>query len=279
MKYFLILLSVASFACLNSCVKKIDVIHDIHDTVFISPLKTDTFSRVTIHTDTVIKNDNHIDTVIQVRHDTLILYKTTSDTLFKYYLDTVFLTKTLHDTVTKSVYMFDTVNNIQVITLHDTIIRINTVVTVDTVYTYSNSTNYPVPARDSGQIYITFDTIPGFVLTDIQITNLLSYIPGTLTDQTPAQYTQVSDYVPINYPNYGWMIHPVGPMICNIVFYYSWTVPNNITTTLQTFDYSHSWSTLPLNPTGGADGTVHVSKAVFNYIDLTKIFFITIKNH
>ena len=186
-----------------------------------------------------------MDTVIQVRHDTMILTKTTVDTLYK----------------------------------SDTVYRTNSVVTVDTVYTYSLGVNYPVPARDSGQIYITFDTIPGFVLTDIKITNLLSYIPGTLTDQTPAQYSQVSDYIPVNYPNYGWMIHPVGPMICNIEFYYSWTVPNNITTTLQTFDYSHSWSTLPLNPTGGADGTIHNSKAVFNYIDLTKIFFITIRNH
>jgi hypothetical protein len=210
-----------------------------------SPAQSDTFTRVTVHIDTVIKYDNHLDTVIQVRHDTMILTKTTIDTLFK----------------------------------SDTVYRTNTIVTTDTVYTYSLGINYPVPARDSGQIYITFDTIPGFVLTDIKITNLLSYIPGTLTDQTPAQYSQVSDYVPINYPNYGWMIHPVGPMICNIEFYYTWTVPNNITTTLQTFDYSHSWSTLPLNPTGGADGTVHSSKAVFNYIDLTKIFFITIKNH
>lgn len=245
MKYLLILLSVASFACLNACTKKIDVIHDIHDTLYLSPTKSDTFTRVAVHVDTVIKYDNHLDTVIQVRHDTLILTKTTIDTVFK----------------------------------SDTVYRTNTVVTVDTVYTYSLGVNYPVPARDSGQIYITFDTIPGFVLTDIKITNLLSYIPGTLTDQTPAQYSQVSDYVPINYPNYGWMIHPVGPMICNIEFYYSWTVPNNITTTLQTFDYSHSWSTLPLNPTGGADGTIHNSKAIFNYIDLTKIFFITIKNH
>ena len=210
-----------------------------------SPLKSDTSTRVTIHTDTVIKYDNHLDTVIQVRHDTMILIRTTTDTLLQ----------------------------------HDTVVSTNTIVTRDTVYAYSLGVNYPVPARDSGQIYITFDTIPGFILTDIQITNLLSYIPGTLTDQTPAQYTQVSDYVPINYPNYGWMIHPVGPMICNIVFYYSWTVPNNITTTLETFDHSHSWSTLPLNPTGGADGTIHSSKAIFNYIDLTKIFFINIKNH
>ncbi len=148
------------------------------------PLKSDTATIVAIHMDTVIKYDNHLDTVIQVRHDTMILIKTTYDTLLQ----------------------------------HDTIVRTNTVVTRDTVYTYSLGVNYPVPASDSGQIYITFDTVPGFVLTDIQITNLLSYIPGTLTDQTPAQYTQVSDYVPINYPNYGWMIHPVGPMICNIVF-------------------------------------------------------------
>ena len=265
--------------CLNACTKKIDVIHDIHDTVYMSQLKSDTFTRVSVHMDTVIKYDNHVDTVIQVRHDTLILTKTTTDTLFKYFLDTVYLTKILHDTTTKLVYMYDTVNNIEVVVQHDTVLKTNTVVTVDTVYGYSLGVNYPVPAKDSGQIYITFDTVPGFILHDIQITNLLTYIPGTLTDQTPAQYSQVSDYVPINYPNYGWMIHPVGPMICNIVFNYSWTVPNNITTTLQTFDHSHSWSTLPLNPTGGADGTIHTSRAVFNYIDLTKIFFINIKNH
>ena len=113
-----------------------------------SPLKTDTSTHVAIHMDTVIKYDNHLDTVIQVRHDTMILIKTISDTLLQ----------------------------------HDTVVRTNTVVTRDTVYTYSLGVNYPVPARDSGQIYITFDTVPGFILTDIQITNLLSYIPGTLTD-------------------------------------------------------------------------------------------------
>ena len=80
-----------------------------------SPLKSDTVTRVAIHMDTVIKYDNHIDTVIQVRHDTMILIKTITDTLLQ----------------------------------HDTIVRTNTVVTMDTVYAYSLGVNYPVPARDS----------------------------------------------------------------------------------------------------------------------------------
>jgi hypothetical protein len=279
MKYILILLSFVSILCCTSCVKTVDVEHNIHDTLYLFQ-KIDTFRITTVRTDTVIKHDNHVDTVIQVRHDTLILTKTITDTLFKYYLDTVYLTKILHDTVTEIVYIHDTVNNIRVVTQHDTIIQTNTVVVVDTVYSYySLGVNYPVPARDSGQIFITFDTVPGLTINNIQIINLQSYVPGSQTFQTPATYTQVSNYLPINYPLYGWMIHPVGPMICTIVFNYTWTVPNPVTITFQTFDHVHSWSAQTLNPTGGANGTTHTSQAVFSYIDLTQIFFMGIKNH
>ena len=283
MKLFLILLSLVSVTWLSSCVKTVDVEHSIHDTLYLFHPQTDTFRTVTVHTDTVVRQDNHIDTVIQVRHDTLILTKTITDTLFRYYLDTVYLNRILHDTVTETIYLHDTVNNIRIIVEHDTIIKTNTVVRVDTVYSYGYSLgglNYPVPARDSGRIYIVWDTLPGLIINDIQIINLGSYVPGSQTDQTPAQYSQVSDYLPIYYPEQGsWMIHPVGPMICTIVFTYTYTVPHPVLITFQTFDHAHSWSVMTVNKLGGADGQVFTLKAVFSYIDLTQIFFIYIKNH
>lgn len=279
MKYVLILLSVATILCFTSCVKTVDVEHDIHDTLYLLQPRTDTFRTVAVHTDTVIRQDNHVDTVIQVRHDTLILTKTTTDTLFKFYLDTVYLNRILHDTVTQIVYLHDTVNNIRIIIQHDTIIQTNTVIVVDTVYDYGYNLglNYPVPAKDSGQIYIVWDTVPGLIINNIQIVNLGSYIPGS---QFPSLYSQVSDYLPAYYPQFNsWMIHPVGPMICTIVFNYTWTVGNSPSITFQTMDHVHAWTTLTTNPLGGVDGTVRTSQAVFSYIDLTKIFFIYIKNH
>ena len=281
MKQFLVLLFVVSVTGLTSCVKTVDVQHDIHDTVYLSPLKPDTFRTITIQIDTVIKYDNHIDTVIQVRHDTLILIKTTTDTLYRYFLDTVYLTKILHDTITQMVYLHDTVNNTRVVIQHDTIVQTNTVVVVDTVYNYGSALglNYPIPATDSGFIFITFDTVPGLTINNIEIVNLQSYIPGSRTDQTPPAYSQVNNYLPVNYPNNGWMIHPVGPMICNITITYTWTVPYYPAFMFQTFDHQHSWNFQTSAKIGGANGAVFTSKAVFNYIDLSSIFFIYIKNH
>jgi hypothetical protein len=245
MKYFLILLTFASALFFPSCVKTVDVFHDVHDTLFLSRLQTDTFRTVTVHSDTVVKQDNHADTVIQVRHDTLIITKTITDTLFQ----------------------------------RDTVLQTHTIVEVDTVYSmgYSLGLNYAVPATDSGRIYIVWDTVPGLVINNIEITNLGSYIPGS--GQFPGQYSQVCNYKPTYYTNYGWMIHPVGPMICNIVINYTWTVPYFPNFTFQTFDHTHSWSVQTTDKLGGADGTQFTSRAVFSYIDLTQIFFIQIRNH
>lgn len=280
MKYVFILLAIVSIAWFTSCTKKIDVVHDIHDTLYRYVLKSDTFHTIVIHVDTIVKQDKHEDTVIQVRHDTLILTKTTTDTLFRNLFDTIYITRTLHDTITKTVYLHDTINNMQVVIQHDTIIKTNTVITVDTVYSYvySLNTSYPLPATDSGQIFITYDTLPGFRLDSIQIINLASYVPESQTSQTPARYTQVSTYIPINYPNYGWMIHPVGPMICTMTFYYTWITPNAVMTTLQTFDNLHSWIIPSFDPAPPPNGTEVQATRVFSYIDLSKIFFIRIKN-
>jgi hypothetical protein len=281
MKQILILLFVVSFTGFTSCIKTVDVQHNFHDTVYLSPLKPDTFRTTATQIDTVIRYDNHIDTVIQVRHDTMILIKTTTDTLYRFYADTVYLTRILHDTVTKMVYLHDTLNNTRTIIQHDTVIRTNTVVVADTVYNYGSALglNYPVPAKDSGFIFITFDTVPGLTINNIEIVNLQSYVPGSGTDQTLPVYSQVSNYLPVYYPNDGWMIHPVGPMICNITITYSWTVPNYPAFMFQTFDHQHSWNFQTSAKIGGSNGTVFTSKAVFNYIDLSSIFFIYIKNH
>ena len=245
MKYFLILLTFSAALFFASCVKTVDVFHDVHDTVFLSKPTTDTFRTVTIHTDTVVKQDNHVDTVIQVRHDTLIITKTTTDTLYQ----------------------------------RDTIVQTHTVITVDTVYSlgYTIGVNYVVPATDSGRIYIVWDTVPGLVINNIEITNLGSYIPGS--GQFPGQYSQVSNYLPTYYDNLGWMIHPVGPMICNIVINYTYTAPYYPIFTFQTLDHTHSWSIQTSALTGGATGTQYTWRAVFSYIDLTQVFFLQIRNH
>ncbi len=210
-------LGVFIFVSLQSCIKTMDVAHDTHDTIYLSRLQIDTFTRTNTVTDTFVIHDNHADTVTQIKHDTLIIVKTRTDTLFKSFLDTVYLTRAIHDTtvqivtvikhdtlqgnttvvvrhdtvinnvivpvhdtVSKTVYLHDTLNNFVKVFIHDTVVKIDTVVTYDTVTNYVsvNYLNYPVPAPDSGKLlYIALDTVPGMVIHTIEFQNVFSWTP------------------------------------------------------------------------------------------------------
>lgn len=229
-----LLVSSVLLLLMASCQKEISTQYKT-DTLY---LPVDTFTRYSIIMDTIIHYDTHKDTVIQVRHDTLIIKTTLIDTLWR----------------------------------HDTIVRINTVTRTDTVYKMPYLSAYPVPATDSGTIFISWDTIPGFVLSDITIANI-----GTFNGFS---YEQSNTYQP-QFNGTTWFIRVVKSMIAVISFHYSWTNP--VKFQLQTFHFGsgilHTWEVYSPGGIGGGPGTVHCcQEARFDYIDLPEIFQINISN-
>jgi hypothetical protein len=294
MKFILTLLTIASIAWFVSCTKKIDVLHDIHDTLYLQQVRVDTFHSVFTRIDTIVLHDNHKDTVVQIKHDTLILTKTTTDTLFKNLFDTVYLTKTLHDTITKTVYIHDTLNNCFTIIIHDTVIRIVTVVQIDTVTNYvrSNWLNYPVPAPDSvKQFFVHFDTIPGLTITSIEFQNIYSwdlsagsfgFFSQDITYNAPI-FTQVAFNGPA--PVHDWQIYLPGPMVCNIIITYNWL--DGVTFPifqLETFPSNPGpitrWETTAPGGISQGPGSIHIGQTSrFDYINLPSVFEMNIRNH
>ncbi len=276
MKFILAILAISALSWFTSCTKKIDVIHNNYDTVYLTQLKVDTFHTIIVRTDTVVKNNYHSDTVVQVKVDTLFLIKTTTDTLFRTYLDTVYLTKGLHDTliqvktiiqhdtliqtkfdttvrtvvqhdtvtntkivtvpdtVTKLVYLRDTINNIMKVFITDTIIKVNTVVTYDTVLRYQSL--YPVPATDSVVMryfldpndttihYNQYGSDSGsFVhVFSVTFTSVIASPDGTY--QTFTAYPQIGDFFDrtIQYLSHNQSIIVAPKMLCTIKINWSW---------------------------------------------------------
>jgi hypothetical protein len=289
MKYTLTLLAIALIS-LNSCTKRIDVIHDIHDTLYLEPVRVDTFHSVVTRIDTIVLHDNHTDTVVQIKHDTLILTKTTVDTLFRNLFDTVYLTKILHDTVNKTVYVHDTINNYICIVKHDTVIQVVTVVQIDTVTNFirTNWKNYPIPAPDSGQLlYVHFDTIPGLTITSIEFQNIYSWVPEA--GNSPGFFSQdITLHAPIftqvafngTPPVHDWQIYVPGPMVCNIIITYDWNATFLPVFQLETFPTNPgvrtTWETYA--PTGiPGPHTGQVSR--LDYINLPTVFQMNITSH
>jgi hypothetical protein len=289
MRYTLAFFTIA-LILLNSCTKKIDVIHDIHDTIYLEQTRVDTFHIVVTRIDTVILHDNHTDTVVQIKHDTLILTKTTTDTLFKNIFDTVYLTKTLHDTVTKTVYVHDTINNYICVVKHDTVIQIVTVVQIDTVTNFirTNWNNYPVPAPDSGKLlFIHFDTIPGLTITSIEFQNIYSWFPAAgsspgyffqdVTYHAPI-FTQVAFNSPP--PFHDWQIYLPGPMVCNIIITYDWDAnTSHPVFQLETFPTNPGPRTIwETTAPGGLPGPHMGQVSRLDYINLPTVFEMNIRN-
>ncbi|MDP9042880.1 MAG: hypothetical protein M3N30_12935 [Bacteroidota bacterium] len=274
-KLALLLLVLVILLSHQSCTKHIDIIHNVHDTLYIDgPAKIDTITRFVIRVDTVIRHDDHVDTVIQVKHDTLIIKSVRTDTLIQFLPDTIYLTKTLHDTVTRIQWLTDTINNYITVIKHDTVLRVDSVVTIDTVYSSNFQNSYPVPATDNGLIFIAYDTIGGtFWLDSITITNLASW------DNHNKVYTQHNAYIPkwdSNFKTY--VIRGPFSMIANLQFHYHWDVVASPQIMLSTFDHYHSWTAQTPNPQGGAPGTIRQIDWGFNFIDLGQVFTIYIKN-
>src|SRR5450432_432423 len=232
-----ILVAISMVVIYTSCVKTVDVIHNIHDTTILNHLQIDTFTRTSVKYDTTVIHDNNLDTVIQVKHDTIVVKTTTTDTLFKVFSDTLYLTKTVydttvktatiikhdtvinymtvtkydtvtnyvtvlkHDTVTKTQYLHDTLNNFTTVIQSDTIIKINTVIKTDTLYQYGFISNYKVPATDSMTIYLEYDTLPlTFKWDSIVIQNIETYVPPLIPFESGPTYTQQNTYYPSNDP-------------------------------------------------------------------------------
>jgi hypothetical protein len=284
MKYVLFILVIASVAWFSSCTKTVNIEHDVHDTLYLTQIKVDTFHSIVIRTDTLIKQDNNTDTVIQVKHDTIIVTKITTDTLFKTLFDSIYLTKTTHDTVTKIQYSTDTVNNYITVLKYDTILKINTVTVTDTLYQYVNPAGYPVPATDSQFLFIYFDTIPGLVIHSLTFTNINSWIPVSPYKPGQGQYTQIFTCSPQYDLSEGWFVRVPTPMICNISIDYDWTAPGPVHFILNTFNLGpgipSSWETSSPGGLGGSPGSVfHDYVAQFNYINLPVIGQLTIQNH
>lgn len=286
-----------------SCTKYIDKVdtQTLHDTLW--RLQVDTVHTFAMVRDTVIKLDTHVDTITQVKHDTLFITTTKTDTLFKSFLDTVYLTKTfrdtvvkqvviqLHDTVSKYVYLHDTINNFEKVFIHDTVVKITTTVQHDTVYRYyENAFGYPVPAKDSGQLlYIYLDTVPGFILKSIEFQNIYTF------HQTPGDYFQgifsqdntyttldVNPYT-VNNPQVSYQLNIPGPMVCNIIITYDWTVETPVTFELDTFNpgpgIRSEWKTYSPGGLGGAPGTKFSNQAQFQSINMPRVFSMRITNH
>jgi hypothetical protein len=185
-----LLLVVLLIASLQSCIKTVDVTHDIHDTTYINLAgHNDTVSHFAIIHDTITRSSVANDTVQIVKHDTLYITTTRIDTVLRYFIDTAYITRTVHDTVirvqeivkvqhdttqiwsydtvyvnrnvtvhdtvSRVQYLHDTINNVSVVYLHDTIVRIDKVITHDTVLRYNSL--YPVPATDSVVMKYQYD--------------------------------------------------------------------------------------------------------------------------
>lgn len=133
------------------------------------------------------------------------------------------------------------------------------VIVTDTV------TSFPLPTG-TGLTYIVYDTVPGFILDSILITDQ--------GDQT------VEKYVPERYLG-SWVIHPKTPMICSITFYIQWEEQSPPVFSpmigLYSFYNDHSWEIKVLNWSPHADW--HSTIVDFEFIDITKVFTIKLVNH
>ncbi len=242
MKYSFFILAIASIALLTSCTKKIEVVHNNYDTVYLSVLRVDTFHTIVVRTDTVLKHT--ADTLVEVKHDTLFLTKTTIDTLFRTYIDTVYLTRALHDTliqvktviqhdtiiatktilvpdtITKLIYLHDTINNIERVLIRDTIIKIETFVEHDTVLKYQPILGYAVPATDSVSIVVRIDS--NVTLHAITFTNLISSPDGSIQSFTtlPRNVVYADGYVDMYGQKYQGAIVTAPKMLCSVSFDY-----------------------------------------------------------
>jgi hypothetical protein len=295
MKSILSILTLASFAWLMSCTKKIDVVHDIHDTVYLTQIKVDTFHSIVIRTDTIIKHDNSEDTVI--RHDTLFLTKITTDTLFRSYIDTVYLTKALHDTivqvktvvqhdtvintqtvlvpdtVTKLVYLHDTIDNIVKVFIRDTVVQVNTIVEHDTVLKYQPVPGYPTPATDSVLIEFFMDSSK-ITLHSITFTSLLPSPDGTF--QTVITLPVRATHGSTEETDYNGIVVVAPKMLCRIVFDYD--VYGGAVFELDTFDpfqfpkqwIVHSSGQIACNP-------CHITTTSFDAVPIGEIASMSIR--
>ncbi len=137
---------------------------------------------------------------------------------------------------------------------------------IDTVFVRDTLNPSYLEPTDSQLVYLVFDTVSGFQLDSIVITDLNSNISRSYQ---PEFFLE------------SYVFHPLTPMICKIDFYYEWIEPTPPTfapiISMYSFTYDHSW-TVQVPNKSPHDG-IHQTVAMFSPIDIKDIFTIKFQNH